>query len=195
MKVWAAKDTYQKLLPTIYQFWHTYGSDIQSGAVVLSAIAAFAIIRSTRQNGRRRNTMDLILHQESDRDLIEARAAFNELKAGEVKLATYAKPETKNSEQAQTIRKILNLHELTAVAIEEGVIDERVYRRWFNTTYIKDYVAVEAYILEARRTYENPKAFCEFEKMAKRWKSDKSWYAKPSWLQRKSEAFARLRRA
>lgn len=139
--------------------------------------------------------MDLILHQESDRDLIEARAAFNELKAGAVKLVTYAMPDTRNTEQAQTIRKVLNLHELTAVAIEEGVIDERVYRRWFNTTFIKDYIATDSYIQQARKTYENPKAFCEFERMAKRWKSDKSWYDKPSWWQRKREALGRLRRA
>jgi hypothetical protein len=183
------------VLPAIYDFWHTYGSDIQSGAVVLSAVAAFVVIRTTRQNGKRRNTMDLILHQESDRDLIQARVAFNELKAGSVKLQTYAKPDAKNSEQAQTIRKILNLHELTAVSIEEGVIDERVYRRWFNTTFIKDYIATESYIQEARKTYDNPKAFCEFEKMAKRWKADKAWYNKPSWWQRKSEALNRLRNA
>lgn len=183
------------MLESILAFWTNYGSDIQSGAVVLSAIAAFWVIYSARQNARRRNTMDLILHQESDRDLIEARAKFNELKAGTVKLATYASPEQKNSDHAQTIRKVLNLHELTAVAIEEGVIDERVYRRWFNTTYIKDHEAAEWYIVEARKTYDNPKAFCEFERTALRWKADKSWYYSPSWWARKKEAFRRLRRA
>jgi hypothetical protein len=53
---------------------------------------------------------------------------------------------------------VLNLHELTAVTIEEGVINERIYRRWFNNTFIKDYEATEAYIIEARKTYDNPKA-------------------------------------
>jgi hypothetical protein len=139
--------------------------------------------------------MDLILHQESDRDLIEARGKFNVLKAGDVKLKTFAKPESRNSDEAQTIRKILNLHELTAVAIEEGVIDERVYRRWFNTTFIKDYEATEAYIVDARKTYDNPKAFCEFERAAQRWKADVAWYDHPSWLNRKLEAIGRLRRA
>lgn len=139
--------------------------------------------------------MDLILHHESDRDLIAARVNFNELKAGATKLATYGTPADKNSEQAQTLRKVLNLHELTAVAIEEGVIDERVFRRWFNTTFIKDFEATEAYIAEARKTYDNPKAFCEFERMARRWKADKAWYDSPTWWERKREALSRLRRA
>lgn len=153
------------------------------------------LILSARTNARKRNTMDLILHHESDRDLIEARTAFNEIKAGSVKVATYGKPESRNSKEAETIRKVLNLHELTAVAIEEGVIDERVYRRWFNTTFIKDFEATEAYLTEARATYGNPKAFCEFERHARRWKADQAWYNSPSWWDRKREALARLRRA
>lgn len=161
----------------------------------MSAIAAFILILSARANGRKRNTMDLILHQESDRDLIAERSAFNDLKLGTVKLVTFAKADKRGSDQTQAIRKVLNLHELTAVAIEEGVIDERVYRRWFNTTFIKDFEATEAYITEARKTYENPKAFCEFERIARRWKADVSWYDAPGLWARKKDAILRVFRA
>jgi hypothetical protein len=169
----------------LYQFWHFYGSDIQNGAVVLSAIAAFAVIRSARINSRKRNTLDLILHQESDRELIEARQAFNEIKAGDIRAATYGRSDQKNTPQAQVIRKILNLHELTAVAINEGVIDEAVYRRWFNKTYIDDYDAMRGYIEQARITYQNPHAFKEFQHLALEWQSDTSWYADQGWFARK----------
>lgn len=183
------------MLLAIYNFWNTYGSDFQSGAVVLSAIAAFWVISAHRQNAKKRNTLDLILHHESDSDLIVERQKFNDLKAGTTKLATYGKPTKKNSEQAQSIRKVLNLHELTAVAMEEGVIDERVFRRWFNHTIITDYEATEAYISEARKTYGNPKAFCEFERMALRWKNDRSWYDQPGWWSRKKDAAVSLIKA
>jgi hypothetical protein len=156
-------------LSCFYQFWHCYGSDIQNGAVVLSAIAAFWVIADNRKINRRRGTMDLILHQESDRELVEARG----------------KPDRKNEPQAQIIRRVLNVHELTAVAIQERVIDECVYRRWFNTTFIKDYESMKDYISEARATYSNPKAFSEFESTAIRWKEDKTWGAPPSWIHRK----------
>jgi hypothetical protein len=183
------------LLSALYNFWHTYGSDIQNGAVVLSAIAAVWVIRSGRANSLKRNTMDLILHQESDRELIDARIAFNELKSGATKLATYGTPDQKNTTEAQTLRKVLNLHELTSVAIAEGVIDECVYRRWFNTTFTKDYQATKAYIEAARITYGNPKAFVEFEKTATRWENDNSWDAPPSWFHRKYEAMSKVMRA
>ena len=123
----------------LYTFWHSYGSDIQNGAVVLSAIAAFGVISDNRKLARRRGTMDLILHQESDRELVEARVEFNKIKAGEIRPSTYGKPERINDKEAQIIRRVLNVHELTAVAIQQGVIDECVYRTWFNTTFIKDY--------------------------------------------------------
>jgi hypothetical protein len=139
--------------------------------------------------------MDLILHQESDRELIEARAAFNNLKAGTVKLATFGAPDQKNTPEAQTLRKVLNLHELTSVAIAEGVIDECVYRRWFNTTFTKDYEATKSYIQAARLTYGNPKAFVEFEKTAVRWENDKNWDAPPGFFKRKWDAIAGVIRA
>jgi hypothetical protein len=182
-------------LSALYNFWHTYGSDIQNGAVVLSAIAAFAVIQDARRTAKRRGTMDLILHQESDKELVEERQKFNKIKAGNIRLSSYGKPDKKASEEAQTLRKVLNIHELTAVAIGEGVIDECVYRRWFNGTYISDYQATKGYITEARRTHANPKAFSEFEKAALRWEEDVSWNANPGWWGRKVKALRSLWRA
>jgi hypothetical protein len=180
------------MLSDFYQFWHTYGSDIQNGAVVLSAIAAFWVIAESKATARRRATMDLILHQESDKELIAERIAFNAIKSGTVKVATFASNESRNSSEFSAIRKILNLHELTAVAINEGVIDERVYRRWFNTTYVADYEATKNFIRDARITYDNEAAFSEFEQTAIRWKEDTNWPPKPGWFRRKWRALRRV---
>lgn len=173
---------------TLYTFWHTYGSDIQNGAVVISAFAAFRVIADARRTAKRRGTLDLILHQESDGELIEARTRFNAIKAGDIKPSTYGKPDKKTTEQAETLRKVLNIHELTAVAIQEGVIDECVYRRWFNATFVADYEVTKDYIAEMRNTWNNPCGFKEFEETALRWKADKTWGAPPSWWRRKFAA-------
>lgn len=173
----------------MYQFWHSYGSDIQNGAVVLSAVAAFVIIRDTRATARRRGTLDLILHQQSDRELIEAREGFTKLKSGTTKISSFGTHEKRNSPEAQSLKKVLNLHELTAVAIQEGVIDECVYRRWFNGTYIDDYEATKDYIQAVRKSFGNQKVFSEFEQTALRWKTDKAWGAPPAWWKRKLSAF------
>lgn len=171
-----------------YQFWHSYGSDIQNGAVVLSAIAAFLVIRDARSVAKRRGTLDLILHQESDAELIDAREGFIALKAGTTKISSYGVADKRSSDEAQHLKKVLNLHELTAVAIQEGVIDECVYRRWFNGTYISDYEATKDYITAVRANYDNSKVFSEFENTALRWKADKAWGAPPSWWVRKWKA-------
>lgn len=171
-----------------YTFWHSYGSDIQNGAVVLSAVAAFRVISDARKTAKRRGTLDLILHQQSDSELITERENFNAIKNGETKPSLYGKPDKKGTEQAETLRKVLNIHELTSVAIQEGVIDECVYRRWFNATFIADYDVTKDYIGEIRKTYSNPKAFLEFEKTALRWKADVMWDAPPGWWGRKLRA-------
>ena len=173
---------------TLYTFWHLYGSDIQNGAVVLSAVAAFLVIRDTRATARRRGTLDLILHQESDRELIEARDGFTALKDGTTKISSFGVPAQRNSPEARHLKKVLNLHELTAVAIQERVIDECVYRRWFNGTYIADYEATKAFIEAVRKSYGNEAVFSEFEKTALRWKNDQSWGAEPNWVRRKIDA-------
>lgn len=182
-------------LSSLYNFWHSYGSDIQNGAVVLSAFAAFSVIRDSRRTAKRRGTMDLILHQQSDAELVASRAAFNDIKGGNVRPSSYGKADKKGSDEFETIRKVLNIHELTAVAIIEGVIDERVYRRWYNSTIINDYEAMKDFLAEARRTYSNPCAFCEFQKLAKRWKDDPNWDVAPSWLERKRQAVMKVLRA
>jgi len=127
-------------------FWTTYGSAVANGAVVLSAIAAFAVIYSARGMARRQGTLELIMRIESDRELIDARAKYIDLKASATKLETYGAVTERKSDQAKTIRKILNIHELTAVAIQEGVIDERVFRRWFNKAYTDDHTTCQRYI-------------------------------------------------
>ncbi len=176
----------------LYEFWHFYGSDIQNGAVLFSAIAAFHIIRDNRRIARRRGTMELILHQESDRELVNARVAFNKIKAGPTRPSHFGKTDHKNDPEAQIIRRVLNVHEMTAVVIREGVIDERVYRSWFNGTYISDFEAMKDYIDEARRTYENPRIFCEYEALAIRWKEDRVWGAPPNFAKRKWTALLKV---
>lgn len=176
----------------LFEMLHLYGSDLQTGAVIVSAAAAFHLILDNRKIARRRGTMDLILHQESDRELVEARVAFNKIKAGPIRPSLYGQADRKNEPEAQIIRRVLNVHEMTAVAIREHVIDERVYRSWFNGTYLSDYEAMKDYIVEARKTYENPRAFCEYEALALRWREDRLWGAPPGFVRRKWRAICRI---
>lgn len=177
------------------QFWTDYGSATANGAVVLSAIAAFGVIYSGRNIARRRGTLDLILHIQSDKELIDAREKFIDLKAASTKMETFGHEAQRKSDEAKTIRKVLNIHELTAVAIQEGVIDERVFRRWFNKAYIDDFRACEQYVTAVRNSRGNQAILKEFEILATRWRNDEHFYDPPIWLKRKWWALVRFWRA
>ncbi len=175
-------------MQAVVAFWNVYGSILTGGAVIISAILAFWVIIVNRAVSRRRGTLDILLHIESDQDLLTARQAFTTLVAGTEKLDKHGNDENRTSEAAKSIRTVLNVHELVAVSIQEGVIDEAVFRRWFNRTYIDDYKATEGYIRNVRAARKNPAIFKEFECLAKRWESDESWYNPPGWYSRKWSA-------
>ncbi|WP_051881436.1 DUF4760 domain-containing protein [Parvularcula oceani] len=93
------------------------------------------------------------------------------------------------------IDKILNVHELTAVAIQEGALDERVFRRWYNKAYIRDYESMTGYIEAIRINRQNPAIFKELEALAKAWKEDRNFYAEPGWARRKWRALKKAIKA
>ena len=139
--------------------------------------------------------MDLILHIESDGDLIEARNEFINLKNSTTRSGHWGTHAEKDRPEAKTIRTVLNIHELVAVSINEGVIDERVFRCWFNKAFIDDYKSMSGYIDAVREYKKNPKIFKEFETIASRWDDDRTWYDSPGFWARKRKAFTKFIRA
>lgn len=172
--------------------WQAYGPVLTGGAVIVSAAIALAVLFTNRGIARRRATLDLILHIESDGDLIASRNAFTEIKKSNVRSSTYGKEEQRASDEAGHIRTILNINELVAVSIQEGVIDESVFRRWFNSAFIDDYKSMTGYIDETRK-WRNPHIFKDLEALARRWEATNAdWYAGPTWIKRKRFALNKL---
>lgn len=170
-------------------FWQAYGPILTGGAVIVSALIAFGVLLSNRSIARRRATLDLILHIESDGDLIQARKEFIKIKKSAVRSSEYGKEDRRDSDEANYIKTILNINELVAVSIKEGVISERVFRTWFNGAFIDDYNQMTGYITETRQWKKSDKIFVEIEALAKRWEStNDQWYAKPGWFKRKWQA-------
>ncbi len=176
-------------------FWIKYGQAFANAAIILSAIAAFLLIVTSIKSARKSSTLQTIIRNESDKDLIRAREIFIKIQEGNHKPEYYGAKEQRNTREAQAIRTVLNIHELIAVAINEGVIDERVYRRWYNRGFISDYNEMVGYIKAVRAWRQNPTIYKEFETLALRWEGDQSWYAPPSLLKRKYRAFRALWRA
>jgi Domain of unknown function (DUF4760) len=150
---------------------------------------------NNRAIARKRATLDLILHIESDGDLLKARNDFITLKKGHERSNVWGTEDKSDTDQAKTARTVLNINELVAVSIREKVIDEKVFRRWFNRAFISDYQSMTGYIEEVRKYKKNPAIFKELEEISKKWEADSTWYDNPSWLSRKWAALKKVTRA
>ncbi|HEX3092810.1 MAG TPA: DUF4760 domain-containing protein [Candidatus Angelobacter sp.] len=141
---------------------------IQTGALLLSAIGALWIVLSRSRSERKRATVDLMLHQTQDKDLMDAKKKILELHEGGVSnFAQYL--EKKDSAEYDTLVKILNTHEFVAAGIREGAYAEKLYKRmWFSAT-IKDWKACQGFVAEFRRKYNCQTLWQEFEWLADKW--------------------------
>lgn len=73
------------------------------------------------------------------------------------------------------IRQILNHYELIAIGIRENIIDEAIYRRWFQTGLIRDWEAASDLISRLRKDPDVPNrqsVYIEMEELATRWRAE-----------------------
>ncbi len=101
-----------------------------------------------------------------------ARATFLDLLRKKADLSQYVVPEIMNFRKQsllRTLRNICNDHELTAIAIEEHVIDENFLKKWSRSSLIDDFEKLKPYIQAVRDKIGNKAIFVNFENLARRW--------------------------
>jgi hypothetical protein len=144
-----------------------YGPWLTVGAILISAtIAALIALHSLeeqRKIARKRATLDMLARKEWDRDYIEARAEFVKLRDVPDGLEMWSRREHQDSPQAINIRNTLNDYELIAVGIKEGILDQELYKRWFKTSFVKDWRAAREYVREIRAQAGTSAIFCEMD--------------------------------
>lgn len=154
----------------------SYGLALQTGAIVVSALGVILTVLWNRRIAKRRATLDLVLAEETDPAMVSKRNEFVRLR-DDGHLAQWADPQKTSSEQAGSIRAMLNRYELIAIGIRQKTIDEKMYKKWCRTTLVKEWTACKPFIMQLRQNTNTPTYFCEFEALAKRWanKSEKSY--------------------
>ena len=146
----------------------TYGLWIQTGAISLSAVAAFLLILHSKKVSCRRATLDLILTEETNPTSMSARREFILLRDGG-DLVNWATAANAGTTQAITIRAALNRYELVAIGLNNKIVDEDLYKEWCRSTFVKDWIACKPFVTQLRATTHNNKYFCECEKLATKW--------------------------
>lgn len=132
----------------------------------VAALVAIWGIYTQRVIAARRATLDLILKFETDADVIAARKRFIELVKSTDGLVAWVGADKEASEEVQMIRLVLNEYELIAIAIQRGILDFELYKRWFRSGVIRHWLHAKPFVDALRSRTTNPALFREFEAMA-----------------------------
>lgn len=151
----------------LYFLGETLGFWIQTGAFVLSAMAAVLVIYVNGRLARQKATIDLILHQKRDMDLLESTRKVWSLAANNGTFATLA--QDTSSDDCKCILKVLNNHEFVALGIRKRAFNENIYKMSQCSNVMKVWNASDGFIREIRAKESKPTLFQEFEWLANRW--------------------------
>lgn len=145
------------------------------GAVLLSGAGAATVavwgIFTQRAIARRRTTFDHIAASDQDGDVIKARNKFIELAKAPGGLAPWADENKEQTDEVQSIKLVLNDFELISIGIQRGIIDAKLYQRWFKSGVIRHWKYAEPFVSALRTRTGNDSLFHEFQEMA-RWFGD-----------------------
>jgi hypothetical protein len=173
---------------TVGWLGETWGFWIQTGAFLLSAVAAsIALFYNARQvhllrtqtetserQAKSRATVDVVLHEKSDNEFTAARKKFAELRESGKSLTQYACAKAPEfQEENSSIMKILNQYEFMAAGIRTGAFDEEIYKRMKRGLLIRDWKSLKAYVEELKNQYGRSELYVEFQWLAERWDSEK----------------------
>ena len=77
---------------------------------------------------------------------------------------------------------VLHHYELVAVGIETKSLDEKLYKQWNRTNYVKTWKRAASFVDERRDKSGQSTMFCEFEKIATKWERETN---KKHWISRR----------
>ena len=149
-----------------------YTSQIQTLAIIISAVAAIVLIWHNGKVAKSRAMIDLITAQKTDKDLVSASNLVYRLAREEPgSLGSYVKDS--EDEEVRKIRSaillVLNNQEFIAVGIRLKAFDENVYKQLQYSNVITIWQATSSFIYAARKLHNKPTIFQDFEKLATRW--------------------------
>lgn len=143
---------------------------IQTGAFVFSALGAIAIIYNNSHQAKKRATIDLVLHELSNPEIIEAKKQVRQCYDSNTDFTKLSCEENKDKPENGYIKTMLNNYEFIAAGIKEGAFDEEIYKRMKRSILIRDWDAFSAYVAELRRRTNRNKIYIEFQWLAERWR-------------------------
>ncbi|MHB1699068.1 MAG: DUF4760 domain-containing protein [Acidobacteriaceae bacterium] len=147
----------------------TWGFWLQTGALVISAVAAVRVIRAGDRSQQRRATIELVIQQKLDGKLQSAKAYVATLH--EKKEGNFAKfLEQPDSVGLDHLMAVLNNYEFIASGIHQDALDGKLFKSMQYSVVIRDWEALKPLVMELRRKLAHETLFQELEQLAVQWK-------------------------
>lgn len=148
-------------------------------AAIIAGLIALRSIESARELARRKATLDLIEKFESSEHYRTLTDAFAEARRN-ASFMHYVQPTDAPSKRTRGhILDYLNHYELVAIGIGNEILDERIYRAWMETAYVRDWKVVGPFIQALRTDPDvtggdayHEEAYGNYESMACQWDDD-----------------------
>lgn len=172
-------DDCQQIVKTVGWFGETWGFWIQTGAFLLSAFGAIAVIHYNGKQARLQALINLLTQQKTDVELIAATKLINELHAREARWTDHM---DHGCAERKAILKVLNNLEFIAVGVHMKAFHETSYKQMQFTNVQRVYKASSAFITVLRQEARVPTLYQDFERLAKRWEAKPiATLSKPFW--------------
>lgn len=130
--------------------------------IVGIGIGLCTLLRQKKDN-KAMATLNMILHQRSDVELMKASEAIRN--KGKDNVIYFSN----NDLYRHYVLKVLNLREITASAINQGILDENTYKQIFYSLVLSDWEDLKDVIYTIRKEQKNETLFQDFESLVRRW--------------------------
>jgi len=179
--------------------WSAAANVTEAVVVAVTAVIAVFGYRSAVETVAKQNTLERIFEDHADGTVVKQRKIFRAIRSSnDDKLLNYrhsrlrqefidrcmknnplGDPQEKKAHEEKwgetfddrqsAIFGVLNRYETFAIGISEGAIDQKLYKRWWRSSMVRDWNDARSTIEQMRKDYESPRLFIEFERLAIKW--------------------------
>jgi hypothetical protein len=153
------------------ELWSTiakHSLEFSALIVLIAAIVAYRAVRLQQEMARGRAALDFFLKTETDDKVIRLYDEFKRIAPG---LREAAFDDFIFTKECQQVRAFLNVCELIAVGVNEGVLSDRVAFAYWGDVLPESYLAAEPFIRFVRRRPQigSPQTYAELEILSRKW--------------------------
>lgn len=145
------------------------GTTLMASAVAVAGLTAYREYQSAKEASVQRTTFEHISRWVVDRDVLEMFSKFKEITSRNPDGLSAKDCESIIPADVDTIRRVLNFYEATAVGIQDGSLMEDMILQWWRTTWIKHYIYLRGFIDNHRNRILATSLFENYEYYAWTW--------------------------